>query len=541
MRLFHSFERSDNSPALSLRCFVVIAALAHAFGLASHVSAGNDDRNNFVWEPRTTSVSVFKNGLGFFMREGEVELNDGWCAAKQIPPATFGTFAIYAHSPDQLVDIVGSGTGETIEFDDKDKPNTYLARYERLEAMRNLSLVLTYRRHGKDSVASGRLVSVGDEFAVLESDSGMSVVPIDGLTRIQVADLPLRVHVSSEESQAASKSKLGMAYLRKGITWIPEYTLRVLDDETAELTLRGTLVNDAEDLIHTDVNFVVGVPHFVHTDFLSPLAIGQALRTIGTAVAPPEFMSQVMSRAAITSNQIAVDQFEIPNAAREEMPDRGSMSDPMAGKLPDIGESTAADMTVYTVRNLTVRRGEKAMVTLFKQRIKYSHFYRWSPPQKPEHFLLLANSSDHAWTTGPCLTLHGNQPMSEDMLRYTPVNARCDIEVTTAVNLAHDRKEAEVERQKKAHQPHNNLYFLDRVVLKGDLKIRSFEKTPVLVAIKVPVAGSPLTTSDDGDRWSDPDKLVLRERQGSVAWELKLEPGETKTLEYTYERYVPSN
>jgi len=37
-----------------------------------------------------------------------------------------------------------------------------------------------------------------------------------------------------------------MAYLRKGITWIPEYTLKVIDDETAELTLRGTLVNEAE-------------------------------------------------------------------------------------------------------------------------------------------------------------------------------------------------------------------------------------------------------------------------------------------------------
>lgn len=85
------------------------------------------------------------------------------------------------------------------------------------------------------------------------------------------------------------------------------------------------------------------------------------------------------------------------------------------------------------------------------------------------------------------------------------------------------------------------LQFLDCIVRKGGLKLRSFEKSPVLVAIKVSVAGNPLTTSDDGDKWSDPDKLVLRERQGSVAWELTLEPGETKTLEYTYERYVPSN
>lgn len=89
--------------------------------------------------------------------------------------------------------------------------------------------------------------------------------------------------------------------------------------------------------------------------------------------------------------------------------------------------------------------------------------------------------------------------------------------------------------------PNIDELILDRVVLQGELKLRSFEKTPVLVAIKVSVPGNPLTASNDGDRWSDPDKLVLRERQGSVAWELTLEPGETKTLEYTYERYVRSN
>ena len=68
-----------------------------------------------------------------------------------------------------------------------------------------------------------------------------------------------------------------MAYLRKGVTWIPEYTLRILDEDTAELTLRGTLVNEAEDIIHGDVHFVVGVPSFAHTDYLAPVVVGQML------------------------------------------------------------------------------------------------------------------------------------------------------------------------------------------------------------------------------------------------------------------------
>ena len=43
-------------------------------------------------------MAVFKNGLGFFLREGDVKLRDGWCVAEHVPPAAFGTLAIYARS-----------------------------------------------------------------------------------------------------------------------------------------------------------------------------------------------------------------------------------------------------------------------------------------------------------------------------------------------------------------------------------------------------------------------------------------------------------
>ena len=128
-------------------------------------------------------------------------------------------------------------------------------------------------------------------------------MPLEGITRLQVLELPLRIHVAGSGDKPVQKPSLGMAYLRQGITWIPDYTMKVLDDETAELTLRGTLVNEAEDLIHSDVHLVVGVPHFVHTGYLAPLAVGQVIRSIGAAVGnlgvPPGVQSQIMNSAAI--------------------------------------------------------------------------------------------------------------------------------------------------------------------------------------------------------------------------------------------------
>ena len=69
-----------------LNLFLMLAVLV----LACHCSAAgaDDETNPHVWQPRIQSVSVFKNGLGFFLRQGGVSLRDGWCHAERIPPAS---------------------------------------------------------------------------------------------------------------------------------------------------------------------------------------------------------------------------------------------------------------------------------------------------------------------------------------------------------------------------------------------------------------------------------------------------------------------
>jgi hypothetical protein len=224
---------------------MVVSALQPSAATAKADAAAakaDDDQNPHLWQPRTRSVAVFKNGLGFFMREGEVQLRDGWCVASHIPPAAFGTLAIYAHDKKETVDIVGSGHGEVVEFDGRDAPDDTKSKRTRLEASKNLKVQLTYKYKSQDRVAAGRLVSVGPRFAVLDSGSNSFAVPVEGVTKMQVLELPLRIHVEADDKDRKKKSTLGMAYLRKGITWIPEYTLKVIDEDTAELTLRGTLV-----------------------------------------------------------------------------------------------------------------------------------------------------------------------------------------------------------------------------------------------------------------------------------------------------------
>jgi len=537
------------------RWFGLVLVVGIVVGAAMNVGSAradlqDDDKNPYVWRPKTKSVAVFKNGLGFFVREGEAEMHDGWCMARQIPPAAFGTLAIYAKNEHEVVDIVGAGPGEVVEFDDRDAPTDAKSKRTRLAAATNLKIELKYKQKGEERTAAGRLVSIGPRFAVLDTGKHSVAVPVEGIRRMQILELPLRLHVAQERSSRSSDAKsvekttLGMAYLRKGITWIPDYTLKVLDHQTAELTLRGTLVNEAEHLVHTDVHLVVGVPHFKHTQYMAPIAIGQVIRTIGAAVAgnmPGVVMSQaVMSRAAIVSNARTAPQFGAGNVVEAPVPvDAGDLNKAL-GDLPQLGGAAATDYTVYTKRDVTLRRGEKAIITLFTRKIKYSHIYRWSPPGRMEHSLVLHNSTDTPWTTGPCLALSDERPLSEDLLHYTPKGGRTELPVTTAINVAHEKSEREIERKLKVHSPARHVW-LDLVTLEGKLQLRNFEKRDVHIVITNPVPGKTIEATDGGAISVDPTKLKLLERCGSVGWDVALKAGEKKTLTYQYERYVPSH
>ena len=498
-------------------------------------SVENNKENLHLWKSRVTSLTVFKNGLGFFLRQGKVTLREGWCVSEALPPAAFGTLAIFSHGQNETVDIVGTGPGEVVDFDDKDAPQDLASKQARLETCKFLKLQITYRQEGTDRTAAGQLVSVAPEYVVLQADGSSFAVPLDGIRKLQVLEKPLRIHIATDGGKVAGEATLGMAYLRKGVTWIPEYTLKLLDDDTAELTLRGTLVNEAEDLVHCNVNFVVGVPHFLHTEYLAPAAVGQVIRTIGAAVAPQEVTSQIMNRAAVARDVRAGQ----PDVIEQPVPTGGRDLKDAAGNLPQWEGTGSSDFTVYTRKDLTVRQGEKAIVTLFVKRIKYGHIYRWSPPNEIGHFLVLHNDTDTPWTTGPCLATSDGNALSEDLLKYVPKAGKGELPVTTAINLAHDQKETEVDRKLKAYQPSPD-FFLDLVTLGGELRLHNYGKTPAELVVDLQLQGKPLTGSDDAAITLDTKSLKLLEQTGTITWRISIKPGDSKTVAYRYERYVPS-
>lgn len=513
---------------LRLSCFACLGASAAA------VAA---EKNPHVWKSDVRSVAVFKSGMGFFVREGSVELRDGWCVSEAVPPALFGTFATYSLDADATVDVVGSGPGDTVEFDGRDGPADDGGKRQRLDACRHLTVVLTSEKDDKTTTARGEVTDVTDQLVILKQNEQLAAVRLGELKRLQIVEYPLRVHVEGAKKETP-QARLGMAYLRKGITWIPEYTLRILDDNTAELTLRATLVNEVEDLVKTDVHFVVGVPSFVHSEYLTPIAVGQAIRTVAAAL-PQGFNSQIISNAIMNRAAVAEDARATQPAPGPSGADGAAKVDSLIAGLPTLDAGAGADFAVYTKKELTIRQGEKAMVTLFRRTIHYSHFYRWNSPGALRHFLVLHNDTDTPWTTGPVIAVSHDQPLCQDAIHYTPRGGRFELPVTTAVNVATGERESEIDRQLKAHEPKHD-YFLDLVTVEGRLTVRNYEKRTIELEVSRTVPGRLRSASDKGEIVQDIDRLQLLQRSGTVSWRLTLEPGASRELSYRYERYVPS-
>ncbi len=135
-----------------------------------------------VWKPRIRSVAVFKNGLGFFLREGDVKLRDGWCVAESVPPAAFGTLAIYAHSDKEVVEHRRLRAGRDRRVRRPRRREGSGHPQARLEANRDLKVELRDEQKGQKRTAAGKLVSVGPEYVVLENEGNSLAVPTAGVT-----------------------------------------------------------------------------------------------------------------------------------------------------------------------------------------------------------------------------------------------------------------------------------------------------------------------------------------------------------------------
>jgi hypothetical protein len=496
-----------------------------------------------VLKTKPKILTVFKNGLGFFIREGATDLKNGWAVTEEVPAAALGSLWVTSLEP-------GSPVEETVSLIVELEKETPAGSLEALLAANvGKKVVLTANNQAFEGVikaAPGTIVilATSDREEIVLNKGSVFKVEFRGDHVVNVASKAPAKRMKFKVAGRASKARLMLSYLQKGVTWQPSYLVNIEDPKKARLTMKATLVNDVEDLDGVDAYFVVGYPNFRFADVISPMALDQA---IGQFLAELDRAEQKDKILGPMANVMAQRMAPLQEA---ESLDYG-----LAG-LPGVVGAPEEDLFLYAKKGLVLKKGERAEYPIFSHEVDYKHVYEWKIPdtlnvdysgfqqsgqrqteiaEQVWHAVKLINATEFPWTTAPALAVSGWKPLAQEILDYTPRGTSTNLKLTVATDIKVNKREEEADRQRDV-RIRNSSY--DLVTVKGELDIRNAKAKDVTVEIKKRLTGEVLETSHGGRVTKVAEGLRGVNSNALVAWEIPVKAGEEVKVTYSYKVYI---
>jgi len=488
-------------------------------------------------------LTVFKNGLGFFMREGTTPLRNGWAVTESVPSAALGSLWVTALDGDAIVEDAVSFLAET----------ETQAAAQTLDALiganvgRKAALTANSQRYeGVIKAAPGQIVILavggGEEIALARAavDKVEFAGPYAEMTVSKTTAKRMKLRVTGGGKQA----RLMLSYLQKGVTWQPSYLVNIEDPKRARLSLKATLVNDAEDLDGVDAYFVVGYPNFRFADVMSPMALDRSMADLLAELESAE------SRSGSGLGRLANVMSQRVSALQETV----SLDAGLAGLSGVVG-APEEDLFLYAKKGLSLKKGERAEYPLFSQDVDYKHVYEWTIPDTLNvddsgfrqggggearedqvwHALKLFNSTAYPWTTAPALAVDGWKPLAQEVLGYAPRGTSTNLKLTVAADVKVAKREEETARQRDV--PIRRTSY-DLVTVRGELDVKNAKAKDIVVEIKKRLTGEVLETSHGGRVAKAAEGLRGVNSNAVVSWEIPVKAGEEVKVVYTYKVYI---
>lgn len=465
--------------------------------------APKDEPKNLAFGTKLKSVAVFRDGFGFYRREGRAKLENGWATTSAAPAAVRGTIWVYATDPTDRIEMLVTTKENKVEF-------TSAAQLkERLADKMNMKLIVVTKSGQR---FEGELVKILDDMLLLRNGAAYNAVPYDQAQSVMLVGYPLRVKV--ETPNPGKTTTLGISYLQEGIRWEPSYVLKVTKGK-AGLTLRASMQNTTEALSDTEVMFVVGSPFVINrgqTDVLNVPGIAMFM----PAGAEP------------------LQDFKDANASITQ-PDKAPPPAPTGPGAGIVGED-AGELYFYTKKALTLATNDVAMISLFNMEVPVTPQFEWNADGEEVIYLLnIRNTTRQPLTTGPVFVLEDDKPLGQETIKYTATGAVAELRISKGIGLKVEKIEAEVKRGPSVRIGKSEFV---PVTVKGTLSITNFrtDKAPVKV---MKSARGRITGQSDGGRIKHTQVLSGEPNPlNDLEWNVEVGPGETKALTYTVDIYM---
>jgi hypothetical protein len=451
-------------------------------------------QRGFTFDTTLKSVAVFRDGYGYYVREGQVKLENGWATTGFVPNAIRGTVWVYTLDKGDRIDTVISTKDNKLEFDKPADLKTKLAD--------KIGLRLVVVTKGGQRF-EGELARLLDDMLLLQAGAAYSAIPFANVGSVSYVGYPIKVKVDTKEPNKATT--LGFAYLQEGIRWDPSYVLNVTGGK-GTLELRASMQNTTEGLSKSEVLFVVGSP------FVANRGVQDMMGLVPPSAAP-----------ALTG---------APAVAEKD----AALFTPPSGLNPTVAGEEAGELFFYKKQNLSLATNDIAMVSIFQNDVPISPQFEWNADgEEVIYSLTLKNTTKQPLTTGPVFVVEDGKALGQETIKYSPPDATAEIRLARGIGLRVEKSEAELKRSAPVKIGKSDFIPL---TLKGTLRITNFRSSAAPLRITKTVRGKVTSQSDDGKVKQTQVLSGEVNPINDLEWRVTLAPGETKLVTYTVETFV---
>ncbi|MHC4836464.1 MAG: hypothetical protein ACYTCN_11120, partial [Planctomycetota bacterium] len=393
-------------------------------------------------------ITVFKDGHAFVLHEGVVQTNEnGDVVLDELPKPIMGTFWAYSAVQKNKLQCVISSRDEV------DVEKTAMTVEELLKS--NVGGEILFRDSHSGQYQQATILRVLDDkkqpqnhnnkVALLKIREGVKAMPVSQIQNITFLESPAdtitrketkeTMTLKLEKSKKSDTAQVGMAYVQKGIRWIPSYRVEIDGKGKAVIKLQGTIINELADLDDVSTHLVIGVPRFAFKDTPDPISFQETVAQLSQ-----HFRSD-SSTAFMLSNSIMSQR----GSRFTEVPrdDTGSGSGLNLG--PELkGSQGNEDLFVFTLEHITLKKGQRMVLPIAEYTLDYEDIYtvdiNFAPPlemrrnfntnqhlelaklfhaPKAAHKIRLTNKSEYPLTTAPATIFKDNRILAQGMMKFT--------------------------------------------------------------------------------------------------------------------------